>query len=144
MDLKKILIGGAIAFLGYKLYQKYQLLKNINISVANFSVAGNITNPQITIDLKVSNPTGTSVNFSNLNGFIKNRSGENIAALSIMNSYQIDGYSQQIIPLKIDTNIANTVIEIANYLKNKSATYIATGTAYFDNVSLPFKSSITF
>jgi hypothetical protein len=141
MNWKTISLVGLSAFIGWKIYEKINLLHNINIAVKDFSFSGSLANPVLTINILVNNPTVNSAVFSNLSGNIFNRSGVAVANLSIASSYNIDAKSTIIIPLKVTTNLDLMIVELANYLKNISVNYTAKGIAYIDNLSLPFNNS---
>lgn len=139
----KIMLSVAIlGFAGWWAWKKYVLLQNVKIDIASVNFDGGLLNPNIKVNLIVSNPTQIEARVTALNGFILDSKKNKIGSLSINGIYSIDAGSSIIIPLNIQTNTSSLLNTVANYFYNKAENFNISGFATVDGVPVPYQFNI--
>jgi hypothetical protein len=140
----KYLAWGVGAYGALWLYQRYVLSKNVEITISNFKINGNILNPQLEIVFQVSNPTNVSVVFESFSGNVFNDSGESIANLSTLGSQRIEKYQYTFVPIIARTTLNSILNSITSFYATKNASYKIVGTAVVDGIKIPFSTKYDF
>lgn len=141
LKIVKYLAWGVGAYGALWLYQRYVLGKNVEITISNFKINGNILNPQIEIIFQVSNPTNVSVNFESFTGNIYNESQESIATLSTTGSQKIEKFQYTFVPIIARTTLTSILNSVTSFYATKNASYTIVGTAIIDGIKLPFSTN---
>jgi hypothetical protein len=139
----KIMLSIAIlGFAGWWAWKKYVLLQNVKIDIASVNFDGGLLNPNIKVNLIVSNPTQIEARVTALDGFILDSKKNKIGSLSINGIYSIDAGSSIIIPLNIQTNTSSLLNTVADYFYNKAENFNISGFATVDGVPVPYQFNI--
>lgn len=140
----KYLSYGIGAYAALWLYQRYVLSKNVEITISDFKIGGNILNPQLGIIFRVMNPTNVSVLFESFTGNVLNSTGESVATLNTMGSQKIEKYQYTFVPIIARTTLNSILNSVTSFYATKNASYQIVGTAIIDGIKLPFNTSYTF
>ena len=131
-----------LGFAGWWAWRKYVLLQNIKIDVGSVNFDGGLLNPNIKINIIVSNPTQIEARVTSLDGYILDSKKNKIGILSINGIYSIDAGSSIIIPLNIQTNTSNILNTVADYFYNKIENFDISGYATVDGIPVPYHFNI--
>jgi hypothetical protein len=142
MKGKIMLTLAILGFAGWWAWRKYVLLQNIKIDVGSVNFDGGLLNPNIKINIIVSNPTQIEARVTSLDGYILDSKKNKIGILSINGIYSIDAGSSIIIPLNIQTNTSNILNTVADYFYNKIENFDISGYATVDGIPVPYHFNI--
>ena len=131
-----------LGFAGWWAWRKYVLLQNVKIDVGSVNFDGGLLNPNIKINIIVSNPTQIEARVTALDGYILDSKKNKIGILSINGIYSIDAGSSIIIPLNIQTNTSNILNTVADYFYNKMENFYISGYATVDGIPVPYHFNI--
>ena len=131
-----------LGFAGWWAWRKYVLLQNVKINVGSVNFDGGLLNPNIKINIIVSNPTQIEARVTALDGYILDSKKNKIGILSINGIYSIDAGSSIIIPLNIQTNTSNILNTVADYFYNKMENFYISGYATVDGIPVPYHFNI--
>ena len=139
----KIMLTLAIfGFAAWWAWKKYVLLQNVKIEVGNVKFDGGLLNPNIKVDLVVSNPTQLTARVTGLDGYILDSKKNKIGILSINGIYSIDAGSSIIVPLNIQTNTNSLLNTVADFFYNKAENFDISGYATVDGIPVPYHFNI--
>jgi hypothetical protein len=142
MKGKIMLTLAILGFAGWWAWRKYVLLQNVKINVGSVNFDGGLLNPNIKINIIVSNPTQIEARVTALDGYILDSKKNKIGILSINGIYSIDAGSSIIIPLNIQTNTSNILNTVADYFYNKMENFYISGYATVDGIPVPYHFNI--
>jgi hypothetical protein len=142
MKEKIMLTLAILGFAGWWAWRKYVLLQNVKIDVGSVNFDGGLLNPNIKINIIVSNPTQIEARVTALDGYILDSKKNKIGILSINGIYSIDAGSSIIIPLNIQTNTSNILNTVADYFYNKMENFDISGYATVDGIPVPYHFNI--
>jgi hypothetical protein len=142
MKGKIMLTLAILGFAGWWAWRKYVLLQNVKIDVGSVNFDGGLLNPNIKINIIVSNPTQIEARVTALDGYILDSKKNKIGILSINGIYSIDAGSSIIIPLNIQTNTSNILNTVADYFYNKMENFYISGYATVDGIPVPYHFNI--
>ena len=129
-------------FAGWWAWKKYVLLQNVKIEIGSVNFDGGLLNPNIKVNLVVSNPTQLTARFTALDGYILDSKKNKIGQLSINGIYSIDAESSILIPLNIQTNTSSILNTVADYFYNKTENFDISGYATVDGIPVPYHFNI--
>jgi hypothetical protein len=142
MKAKIMLTLAILGFAGWWAWRKYVLLQNVKIDVGSVNFDGGLLNPNIKINIIVSNQTQKETKVTALDSYIKKKKKNKIGILSINGIYSIDAGSSIIIPLNIQTNTSNILNTVADYFYNKTENFDISGYATVDGIPVPYHFNI--
>jgi len=145
LKIAKYLTFGAVVYGAVWVWRRYVLGKNVEITISNFKINGNILNPQLEIVFQVSNPTNVSVVFDSFTGNVfNNDTKQSIATLSTMGKQTIEKYQYTFVPIIARTTLNSILNSITSFYATKNASYTIVGTAMVDGIKLPFSTNYSF
>jgi LEA14-like dessication related protein len=95
-------------------------------------------NPEITLGVKLFNPTNVSTTFGNLDAELFLESGQKVADVTFNELINIPGNSEKELNIVANTSLLNLVNTASILFTSKQLNFVLKGSANIDRVPLPF------
>jgi len=122
----------------YWIYRKFQFSQALSYIPTKIKVAGNILNPEITMGVKIFNPSNVSTKFSNLDAELLLENGQKVADVTFNQSINIPAKSETELNLIANTSFVNLVTSLTDIFTSKQLNFVVKGSADIDSIKLPF------
>jgi hypothetical protein len=135
-----LIIGG---FIGIYFYKKYQLIKNLQITLAGVKFNFDISNPILTISIRLNNQSSGIANISNTELKLINNNAVIGNVLYVKNQTVLANQTT-IIDIPIRINIKDTIINLINDIYAKKFVLNIVGYSTIDGIKLPINYNYTW
>jgi len=122
----------------YWIYNKFRFQQSLNYIPTRIKLGGNIINPEITLGVKLINPTNVSTTFGNLDAELFLESGQKVANVTFNQLINIPGNSEKELNIVANTSLLNLVNTASILFTSKQLNFVLKGSANIDRVPLPF------
>jgi hypothetical protein len=125
------------AFAGFWIYQKINLAKKIEITIADFKINGTLGDQSLTITFKIFNQTPISAVFSGFYGSVYDSANNKVLDLESGGSFTIPAYGYTYIPINGQAGIMNILNSVNDIINNSNQKYYLIGEAVIDGIAVP-------
>jgi hypothetical protein len=122
----------------YWIYNKFKFQQSLNYIPTRIKLGGNVLNPEITLGVKLINPTNVSTTFGNLDAELFLESGQKVANVTFNQLINIPGNSEKELNIVANTSLLNLVNTASILYTSKQLNFVLKGSANIDRVPLPF------
>jgi hypothetical protein len=122
----------------YWIFNKFRFQQSLTYIPTRIKLGGNVLNPEITIGVKLSNPTNVSTTFGNLDAELFLESGQKVANVTFNDTINIPGNSEKELNIVANTSLLNLVNTASILFTSKQLNFVLKGSANIDRVPLPF------
>jgi len=136
-DFLKVLSFLGIAFAGIWIYQKVNLAKKIQITIADIKLNGTLGDQSLTITFKIFNQTPISAVFSGFYGSVYDSANNKVLDLESSGSATIPAYGYTYIPINGQSGIMNILNSVNDIINNSDQKYYLIGETLIDGISVP-------
>lgn len=136
------LLFGAAAV--YWIYNKFKFSQSLSFIPTRIKVGGSILNPEITLGVKLFNPSNVSTKFSNLDAELFLDNGQKVADVYFNQSINIPAKSETELNLMANTSFSNLVSSLTDIFTSKQLNFVVKGVADVDSIRLPFTINYKF
>jgi len=142
--MNKSILWIAGAGIGLYLLSRLSLSKKLNFIFQSISTGGTFLQPTIDIAISVQNPTNQKAVLRSISGQVL-LNDKFVSNISSFTAQTILPNSESVVTIKARPSLLGVFNTIKNVLTNKTGgnTFVITGSANVDNVSLPFSISET-
>lgn len=141
-DLIKVLSFLGIAFAGIWIYQKMNLAKKIQVTIADFKINGTLGDQSLTITFKIFNQTPISAVFSDFYGSVYDSANNKVLDLESSGSQTIPAYGYTYIAVNGQAGIMNILNSVNDIINNQNQNYYLIGEAVIDGISVPVNADL--
>ena len=128
----------------YWIYNKFRFADTLSYSPTSLNVGGNFLNPEISLGVKIYNPSNVSTTFSDLNSELFLENGQKVADVYFKQKINIPAKSSAEIVLNAKTTIDNLASSVFELISSKKANFKIKGVANVDSIYLPFTINYKF
>lgn len=130
-----LLLGaGAI----YWIFNKFRFQQSLTYIPTRIKLGGNVLNPEITLGVKLFNPTNVNTTFGNLNAELFLESGQKVADVIFNQEINIPATSEKELNIIANTSLLNLVNTASILFTSKQLNFVLRGSASIDKIPLPF------
>lgn len=122
----------------YWIFNKFRFQKSLSYVPTKIKIGGNILNPEITLGVKLSNPTNVSTSFGNLDAELFLESGQKVANVTYNQIINIPANSEKELNIVANTSLLNLVSTASILFTSKQLNFVLRGSANIDRVPIPF------
>lgn len=122
----------------YWIYNKFRFQQSLSYVPTKIKIGGNILNPEITLGIKLTNPTNVSTSFGNLDAELFLESGQKVADVSFNQIINIPANSEKELNIIANTSLLNLVSTASILFTSKQLNFVLRGSANIDRVPIPF------
>lgn len=122
----------------YWIYNKFRFQQSLSYVPTKIKIGGNILNPEITLGVKLTNPTNVSTSFGNLDAELFLESGQKVADVSFNQIINIPANSEKELNIIANTSLLNLVSTASILFTSKQLNFVLRGSANIDRVPIPF------
>ena len=129
-----ILGAGAV----YWIFNKYRFQQSLTYMPTKIKIGGSVLKPEITLGVKLNNPTNVSTTFGNLDAELFLENGQKVADVTFNQSINIPGNSEKELNIIANTSLFNLLNTASVLFTLKQMNFVLKGSANIDRVPLPF------
>jgi hypothetical protein len=129
-----LLGGGAL----YWIYNKFRFQQSLTYIPTKIKIGGSVLNPEITLGVKLNNPTNVSTSFGNLDAELFLESGQKVADVTFNQTINIPGNSEKELNIVANTSLFNLLNTASILFTLKQMNFVLKGSANIDKIPLPF------
>jgi LEA14-like dessication related protein len=136
-----LLLGAAAV---YWIYNKFKFSQSLSFIPTKINVGGNILNPEISLGVKLFNPSNVSTSFSNLDAELFLENGQKVADVYYNQKINIPAKSETELNILANTSFSNLLTSLKDIFTSKQLNFVVKGVASIDNIPLPFTINYKF
>ena len=130
-----LLLGaGAI----YWIFNKFRFQQSLTYIPTKIKLGGNVLNPEITLGVKLFNPTNVSTSFGNLDAELFLENGQKVADVTFKQIIDIPGNTERELNIIANTSLLNLLNTASILFTLKQMNFVLKGFAQVDKIPLPF------
>jgi hypothetical protein len=122
----------------YWIFNKSRFAYNLSYLPTSLKVGGSFFKPEITMGVKINNPSNVNTTFSNLKSELFLENGQKVANVFYNEKINIPANSSVEIMLNANTTFVNLANSVTNLISTKNANFTIKGIASVDSIPLPF------